>query len=92
MSAVSHGSGDPSHGLEESVQANQGHHIRIALPNFSMSNTPRPPSFFGLQTELQLTRDCGLAPGVAPGFIQTNPLLIISILLIIHFGNLKTTR
>jgi hypothetical protein len=38
MSAASHGSGDPSHGLEESVQANQGHRSRIALPNFSMSN------------------------------------------------------
>jgi hypothetical protein len=78
MSVVSQGKDEQNQGLDGSVHTYHGHLSRIALQNFSMSKIPRPPNSFGLHTQLQLTRECGLALGAAPGFIHKKLLLIFS--------------
>jgi hypothetical protein len=92
MSAASQGRVIPYQGHNSSVHASQGHRSLIALPNFSMLKIPNPPNSFDLQTELQLTKECGRDPEAAPDFIQRKLHFIISILLMIHVGSMKTAR
>jgi hypothetical protein len=93
MSVVSQGKDEKNQGLDGSVHTYHGHLSRIALPNFSMSKIPRSPNSFGLHTQLQLTRECGLALGAVPGFIHKKLLLIFSTTRRrMHFGSLNTAR
>ena len=92
MSAGVHGSRAPVHGRDASVQANQAHRSRKALPNLSRSVTPRPPKLCGLHTVCQFTKGWLVVPGAALPFIQMKWRLILSILFSTHFGKTKIVR
>jgi hypothetical protein len=60
-----------------------------ALPNFSRSLIPSPPSFLGLMQVFQFTRQCPPVVDSASCPFQRKPLLYLSILFRPHFGILN---
>jgi hypothetical protein len=56
---ASNGSDEPIHGIDGLDQENHNHLNLIAIPNFSMLNTPRPPNYFERHIVLMFTRGWG---------------------------------
>jgi hypothetical protein len=81
---LEYNSGICDHGLEGSVHLYHCQRILKALLKFCNSRTLSPPSFFGLCTLLQLTRQLPLLTSSLS--CQRNPLLILSIVLMAHLN------
>jgi hypothetical protein len=74
-------------GLCGSFHFNHCHLKCKAILNFDKSKTPRPPSFLGLCTLFQLTRQLPFLASLDP--CQRKFLLILSIFLIVHLDRGK---
>jgi hypothetical protein len=88
FSTTEYDSGICDHGLEESVHLYHCQRILKALLKFCNSRTLSPPSFFGLCTLLQLTRQLPLLTSSLP--CHRNPPLILSIFLMTHLDRGNT--
>jgi hypothetical protein len=74
-------------GLCGSFHWNHCHVKRKAILNFDKSKTPRPPSFLGLSTLFQLTRQLPFLVSLEP--CHRKFLLILSIFLVAHLDRGK---